>query len=75
MKPKSPYFDAIAQEIARQGHIGTDPRHVEAYMRLEHSTLDGLSHSQFKTEVIGCIGCVHADGTANAERCAQSFGL
>jgi len=72
---KSPYFDLIREEIARLGAIGTDPRHVEAYMRLEHSTLDGLSKSQFSVEVEGCIGCVLADGVENAESCAQSFGL
>ena len=72
---KSPYYDIIREQIAKQGAIGTDPRHVEAYMRLGHSTLDGLSASQFRNEVEGCIGCVHADGIENAERCAQSFGL
>jgi len=29
------YQQAIREEIARQGHIGIDPRHVEAYMRME----------------------------------------
>jgi hypothetical protein len=69
------YRDSIAQEIARKGHIGIDPRHVEAYMRLEHSTLDGLSAIQFKKEVLIGIDCTIADGIINAERLAKSFGL
>lgn len=72
---KSPYFETIRSEIARQGHVGVDPRHVEAYMRLEHSTLDGLSRSQFASEVGVGIACTLTDGTVNAEACAKSYGL
>ncbi|MDD4972512.1 MAG: hypothetical protein PHT07_24030 [Paludibacter sp.] len=72
---KSLYFDAIRLEITRQGKVGIDPRHVEAYMRLEHSTLDGLTAKQFNEEVKICIACVEADGITNAESCAKSFGL
>ncbi len=52
-----------------------DPRHVEAYMRLEHSTLDRLSKSRFADEVEIGVMCVDADGVKNAESCAQSFAL
>ena len=69
------YKDTIRQEIARQGHIGVDPRHVEGYMRLEHTTLDGLSWTKFQQEVEIGVECVRADGEANAERNAVSFGL
>jgi len=69
------YQQAIREEIARQGHIGIDPRHVEAYIRLEHPTLDGLSHRHFNAEVSIGIQCVLADGIVNAEACAKSFGL
>lgn len=72
---KSYYEDNIRQEIARQGHIGVDPRHVEGYMRLEHPTLDGLSWDQFRDEVSIGIACVRSDGAQNAERNATSFGL
>jgi len=72
---KSPYFESIRLEITRQGKIGTDPRHVEAYMRLEHSTLDGLNEKQFKEEVKIGIACVEMDGLIHAESCAKSFGL
>lgn len=69
------YQNKVREELASQGRIGIDPRHIEAYMRLEHSTLDGLSRSQFSAEVSIGIACVDADGEENAERCAQSFGL
>ncbi len=72
----SAYQQLIRETMARLGRIGAaDPRHVEGYMRLEHSTLDGLSPRQFDDEVEIGIECVRADGTTNAEALAQSFGL
>ena len=50
-----------------------DPRHVEAYMRLEFSTLDGLS-SRFAKEARAAAACVREDVDA-AERLAKSYGL
>lgn len=52
-----------------------DPRHIEAYMRLEHNTLDGLSYEKFKQEVAIGVECIKEAGIENAEKCAQSFGL
>ena len=75
MARESYYYRTIREELARQGHIGIDPRHVEGYMRLEHSTLDGLSRSEFAAEVGIGIECVLADGIQNAEANARSFGL
>ncbi len=70
------YQQEIREELARAGMVGQfDPRHVEAYMRLEHSTLDGLSRAQFASEVNIGASCVAADGAHNAENLAQSFGL
>lgn len=69
------WWQAIREEIARQGHIGVDPRHVEAYMRLEHGCLDGLSKRQFQDEVRICIACVLQGGSDQAEMNAKSFGL
>ena len=59
-----------------QGPIGsqppskqTDPRHVEAYMRVEHPTLDGLSAERFRAEVaIECSALTAALEAARAER-------
>ena len=69
------YQNTIREELARQGKISIDPRHVEAYMRLAYSTLDGLSKPEFRREVKIGIECVEADGKENAEKCAKSFGL
>jgi hypothetical protein len=52
-----------------------DPRHIEGYMRLAHSTLDRLSARQFKREVDISIACIREGGKEAAERNAQSFGL
>jgi len=51
-----------------------DPRHVEAYMRLEHGTLDRLSPRQFAADVKMAVACIDAD-PAMAERLAQSYGF
>lgn len=54
---------------------GYDPRHIEAYMRLEHSTLDGLTRERFVAEAQIAMQCVSIEGRATAERLAHSFGL
>lgn len=70
------YADMIRETLAKQGFVGQyDPRHIEAYMRLEHSTLDGLSKRQFDSEVALARTCVDVGGSLGAEACAQSFGL
>ena len=52
-----------------------DPRHIEAYMRLAHSTLDGLSPEEFRFEVALGMACVDEGGLDNAERLARSCAL
>jgi hypothetical protein len=52
-----------------------DPRHVEAFMRSEHPTLDGLSKSQFTKAVYVASWMVADAGADMSERLAQSFGL
>lgn len=70
------YQQMIKERLAKMGHIGKyDPRHIEAYMRLEHPTLDGLSSRQFDDEIRLSVQCVNIDGTENAEKCACYFGL
>ena len=72
----APYEKLIRASMSRQ-HCddGFDPRHIEGYMRLEHSTLDGLSMGEFDREVAIGIACILEDGVHNAERNAQSFGM
>ena len=52
-----------------------DPRHVEAFMRSEHPTLDGLSPTRFRSEVRMACACVDEGGAEFAEKVARSFGL
>jgi hypothetical protein len=61
-------------ELIRSLQPAHDPRHIEAYMRLEHPTLDGLSRSEFGHEAYLAACCVDADPEA-AEELAQSYAL
>jgi hypothetical protein len=70
------YQNAIREAMAKIGRIGAaDPRHVEAWMRLEHGTLNGLSPRQFTKEVGIALDCIAAGAVADSESLAQSFGL
>ena len=64
------YRDAIAALTP-----DADPRHVEAWMRLEHPTLDGLSPEGFAAEVRMAIACIAEAGPQESEALAASFGL
>ena len=66
---RTPYATRIA-EI----DVAHDPRHIEAYMRVKYSTLDGLSADEFDREVRLAGLCVEEGGRALAERIASSFG-
>jgi hypothetical protein len=72
---KSPYFERIKGYLSLLNREQVDPRHVEAYMRLEHPTLDGLSALAFKKEVKVSIQCIDASTPEGNEAAAQSFGL
>jgi len=52
-----------------------DPAHVEAWMRLQHSTLDGLSAERFAAEVQTALQCIHVAGLAECDELARSYGL
>ncbi len=67
---KSLYSDRI-----RTFAGGHDPRHIEGYMRLQYSSLDGLDAATFAREVMIARECVDAEGVEVAERNAKSFGL
>ena len=69
------YADMIREDNAKAGFIAHyDPRHVEAFMRLEHGTLDGLSPAKFAAEVAVARECIDLDPVM-AEEMARSFGL
>jgi hypothetical protein len=72
----STYQQMVRDSLARSGNIGAaDPRHVEAWMRLEHGCLDGLSRQQFADEVIIALQCIAAGPLADSEALAASLGL
>jgi hypothetical protein len=60
--------------IAERVH-DVDPRHIEAWIRLKHSTLDGLSEAEFVTEIYEALGAVLDAGPDRSEALAVSFGL
>ncbi len=75
-RARSPYSQTIREAMARSGRIGAaDPRHVEAWMRLEHGCLDGLSTGQFAAEVEVALACIAAGPVSASESLAQSLGL
>ncbi len=69
------YQQTIREMAALLGCIGINPRHVEAWMRVEHSTLDWMDRERFRTEVERAIACIDHAGTEKSESLAQSFGL
>jgi hypothetical protein len=72
----SGYRDLIREAMARAGRVGVaDPRWIEAWMRLEHGCLDGLSADQFRAEVKIALACIEAGPLADSESLAQSMGL
>jgi len=52
-----------------------EPRHVEAWMRVEHPTLDHLSPTRFKREVTLALDCIAEAGAEQSEALARSYGL
>jgi hypothetical protein len=69
------YQQMIREELARIGRLGVDPRHVEGFLRIEHSTLDGLDVATFRREVKVACECIDAAGRDISERLARSYAL
>jgi len=53
----------------------SDPRHVEAWMRLEFGTLDHLTAERFESEVCIANACIAEAGIEESEALAVSYGL
>ena len=64
----SHYRDAIAELT------DAEPALVEAWMRLQYGTLDGLSPERFEAEVLAGAALV-AMAPDESRRLAQSYGL
>lgn len=69
------YQKMIKEILKKIDRAYMDPRHVEAYMRLEWGTLDSLPRIRFEKEVQLASCCVQADGHIKAEELARSYGL
>ena len=69
------YQQSIKKELSELGREEIDSRHIEAYMRLEHGTLDALSKKQFEEEIFICAACVDASTYVENEALARSYGL
>ena len=69
------YATVIRQHAAALGFLAADPAHVEAWMRIEHPTLDALSPGEFRREVAAAIECARASTLAENDALAASFGL
>jgi len=68
------YATMIHEALMRLGRVDVDPLHVEAWMRLEHGTLDALSRSDFEEEVGIAVRCHDVDPKVSVEL-AESYGL
>lgn len=71
----SAYAPLIMRTAKKLGHPNVNPRWVEAFMRLEYPSLNGVSSERFDKEVKIAIECIDAVGPVKSERCAKSFGL
>ena len=63
------------QRLIAEHVTDTDPRHVEAWMRVEHPTLDGLSRSEFVRTMYEALGQVQDAGQDESEALVASLGL
>ena len=72
---QSPYADTIREVAERLGRPNVNPRWIEAFMRLEYPSLNGVSKESFNREVAVGIACIDAVGPKKAEQCAKSAGL
>ncbi len=69
------YQGRIAETLVGLGAPGASPRVVEAWLRLEHGTLDGLGGAAWVAAVRLALGCAQASAPAENEELARSFGL
>lgn len=69
------YATTIREHAAALGHLGTNVTHIEAWMRVEHPTLDALSPGEFRRAVLDAIGCVRAATPAQNAALAEALGI
>jgi hypothetical protein len=64
-------YQTLIHQIAPEAN----PRHVEAWLRIEHGTLDHLSHARFEREVAIALECIASATPEQSEQLARSYGL
>lgn len=62
------------QDLIREIDPTCNPRHVEAWMRLQYGTLDHLPRETFADEIKMAKAC-EIEEPGSGERLAQSMGL
>lgn len=62
-------------EIFRQLQPEFPPHQIEAFVRLEHGTLDHMDVSALEREAAIAAECIRTAGPEMAEACAASLGL
>lgn len=68
------YTNLIRETLAKQGRIGMNPAHVEAWMRAEYGTLDHLGGARWNRAVREAAECVDASTAADNDALAASYG-
>lgn len=75
MNTASPHASFIVERLNILGLGRENPRHVEAWLRVAHPTLDALSLEEFDGEILLAAATIREAGSEMAERLAASFGL
>lgn len=73
--PRSLYAARITDTLASLGLVGVDPALVEAWMRLEHGTLDHLAGRAWTAEVVTAAECVRIAEPEDTRALAASYNL
>lgn len=63
------------QQLIREIVPDANSRHVEAWMRSEHGTLDALDRKRFDREARLAAAYAESAGPEMSERLAETFGL
>jgi hypothetical protein len=71
---RTPYHNVIYPILQILKRTDIDPRHVEAYLRLESPTLDSWSREKFRRTIPAVIQVIDKN-PRQAEELADSYGL
>lgn len=69
-------YTSIIEKVLKELKVsGVKPHHVEAWMRLKFSVLDGLSYAEFRREVRETVEIILAGPISESEALAATYGL